>query len=76
LVSGRVVSVVGREGIIALCKIGNEPSDPSMTIFVRGITWLADGEVVLVKAKPTKEIFKYTSVMGAAKTIRIYELAR
>jgi hypothetical protein len=76
LVSGRVVSVVGREGVIALCKLGNNASAPSITIFLRGITWLADGETVLVKARPTEEVFKYTSVMGAARTVRIYDLAR
>jgi hypothetical protein len=76
LVSGRVVSVVGREGVIALCKLGNNPTAPSITIFLRGITWLADGEPLLVKATPTEEIFKHTSVMGAAKTVRIYELVR
>jgi hypothetical protein len=76
LVSGRVISVVGREGVIALCKLGNDPTTPSLTIFLRGVTWLADTETVNVRATPTGEVFKYTSVTGAAKTVRIYDLAR
>jgi hypothetical protein len=76
LASGHVISVVGREGVIALCKLGNDPTAPGITIFLRGVTWLADGETVCVKATPTGEVLKYTSVMGAAKTVRIYDLAR
>jgi len=76
LVSGRVISVVGNEGVIASCKLGNDPIVPSVTIFLRGVTWLANTEKVLVKATPTGEVFKYTSVMGAPKTVRIYDLAR
>jgi hypothetical protein len=43
-------------------------------IFVRGLSGLADGEFVNVKAMRTEEMFQYTSTMGAAKTIRIYNL--
>jgi hypothetical protein len=76
LVSGRVISVVDGKGVVALCKLGNDSSAPSVTIFLRGVTWLADSESLVLKATPTGEVFKYTSVIGAAKTVRVYDLAR
>ena len=53
------------------------PSIPeaSGTIFVRGITGLADGEQVKVNAFMTQEMFQYRGTSGAVKTLRIYNLA-
>jgi len=53
------------------------PSIPKATgtIFVRGITGLADGEQVKVNAFMTQEMFQYRGTSGAVKTLRIYNLA-
>jgi hypothetical protein len=57
-------------------KIYEPPPLPEVegTIFVKGLTGLADGEFVSIKAMKTEEVFNYTSAIGAAKTIRIYNL--
>ena len=53
------------------------PSIPEAfgTIFVRGISGLADGEGVKVKAMKTEEMFQCRSASGALKMLRIYEVA-
>ena len=45
-------------------------------IFLRGLRGRADGERITVKGMRTDELFRYTTVLGAAKTVRIYDLAQ
>jgi hypothetical protein len=67
-ISGRVINVT-KTGCIVY-------TDSGMLIFLRGLRSPADGERINAKLIKTEETFSYTTVLGAAKTLRIYDLAQ
>ena len=67
-ISGSIISVT-ETGCIVNAGSG-------MVIFLRGLRGRADGERINVKCMKTEETFRYTTVLGAAKTLRIYDLAQ
>ncbi len=70
-----IVSISGR--IISVTKTGCiVNADSGMVIFLRGLRGRADGERVNLKGMKTEETFSYTTVLGAAKTLRVYDLAQ
>lgn len=74
-VKARVISVV-QDGVIAQCEPSVAWAKPGTnatgTIFVRGVTGLADGETLHARAEKTEEMFRYTTAAGAAATLRVY----
>jgi hypothetical protein len=67
-ISGSIISVT-ENGCIVNAGSG-------MVIFLRGLRGRADGERINVKGMKTEETFRYTTVLGASKTLRIYDLAQ
>jgi hypothetical protein len=66
--SGRIISVT-KTGCIVY-------TDSGMLIFLRGLSGPADGERINAQLVKTPETFSYTTVLGAAKTLRVYDLAQ
>jgi hypothetical protein len=67
-ISGRVINVT-KTGCIVY-------TDSGMLIFLRGLRGPADGERINAKLIKTEETFSYTTVLGASKTLRIYDVAQ
>jgi hypothetical protein len=67
-IAGRIISVT-KTGCIVY-------TDSGMLIFLRGLRDPANGERISAKVMKTEETFSYTTVLGASKTLRIYDLAQ
>ena len=67
-ISGSIISVTATGCIVN--------AGSGMVIFLRGLRGRADGERINVKGMKTEETFRYTTVLGASKTLRIYDLAQ
>ncbi len=67
-ISGSIVSVTKTGSIVH--------ADSGIVVFLRGLKGRADGERISLKGMRTDETFRYTTVLGAAKTVRIYDLAQ